>query len=280
MPSPNYGGKLSGNFGSYSSSRDNPFLEPSRQIADLIARLSSAQMQGSASGTPGINSGSFSWQSHAARPADPEVRDYMSNVLGGQRNTLDDYVRRAAGASIKRGGKTTAGGPPLDSALYQQAIESLAKGYGDRFRDAMNYNRYVKGTESSQVSDNMRNLQNLLSLQQRYLSSATDWKQKQTSLPGVTTNPDADLDRALKALSLEHLRRQMEMEQWQNAATKDDRQKALDEKIAAEERWAGLAVKPSLTWGPGDAAFNDLAGIRIGYQSPWQRKMSLNRRGL
>ncbi len=238
MPSPNYGGKLSGNFGSYSPSSDNPFLEPSRQVADLIARLSGAQMQGP-------SSGSFSWQSHVARPADPEVRDYMSNVMGGQRNTLDDYVRRAAGASIRRGGTTTAGGQPLDSTLYQQAVESLAKGYGDRFSDAMNYNRYVKGTESSQFSDNMRNLQNLLSLQQRYLSSAADWQQKQASLPGITANPDADLDRALKALSVERLRRQMEMEQWQNAATKDDRQKALDEKTAAEERWRGLVIKPS-----------------------------------
>ncbi len=137
----------------------------------------------------------------------------------------------------------TAGSAPLDSALYKQALEGLTKGYGDRFSDAMNYNKYVKGTESSQFSDNMRNLQNLLSLQQRYLSSAADWGQKMGSPPPVSPNPDDSQDRALKDLTLERQRRQMEMETWQNAAAKEDRRRALEEKLTSESKWTQLMQK-------------------------------------
>jgi hypothetical protein len=274
-------------YGRYSPSAGNPFLDSSRQIAELIGRLSSLQQQPASGQSSGVSDRLSNWGTHVARTGDPEVRDYMSNVLGGQRNTLDDYVRRTAGASIRRGGKGTAGSVPPDSALSQQAIESLAKGYGDRFRDAMNYNKYVKGTESSEFSDNMRNLQNLLSLQQRYLSSAADWQQKMGMPARVSASPDQGQDRALKDLALERLRRQMETEQWQNTAAKEDRQRALDDKMATETKWTQLMHKAGLAsklggaglWTAEDSALADLLGVKMGTQSPWQRRLQVSRRG-
>ena len=287
MPFPRYTTGSYATSGGYSPLVNNPFLEASQQIAQLIARLSN-QPQPTSAGSAGGSTGLSDWGTRVARPADPEVRDYMSNVLGGQRNSLDDYVRRAAGASIRRGGMNTAGSAPLDSALYKQALEGLTKGYGDRFSDAMNYNKYVKGTESSQFSDNMRNLQNLLSLQQRYLSSAADWGQKMGSPPPVSPNPDDSQDRALKDLTLERQRRQMEMETWQNAAAKEDRRRALEEKLTSESKWTQLMQKAGRvsqigTYGAGwtaqDEAMADLMAVRMGYQSPWQRRLNVNRKG-
>ncbi|MGO9567264.1 MAG: hypothetical protein ACLP5H_06975 [Desulfomonilaceae bacterium] len=287
MPFPEYTRSAYATSGGYSPPESNPFLGPTRQIAELVARLSALQKQPASNGSPGAMGGMSDWGTHVARPADPEVRDYMSNVLGGQRNTLDDYVRRAAGASTRRGGYNKAGSPPLDSALYQQAIESLAKGYGDRFRDAMSYNKYVKGTESTQFSDNMRNLQNLLSLQQRYLSSSSDWQQKMGSPPRVSTTPDDSQDRALKELTLERLRRQMETERQQNVAAKEDRQRALDDKLATATKWTQLMQKAGVAsklggsglWTAEDAALADLLGVKMGTQSPWQRRIQVSRRG-
>ncbi len=273
-------------YGGYPSSQDNPFVEPTRRIAELIGRLSTVQQQSGSGKSSGASGRLSDRGTHVARPADPEIRDYMDNVLGGQRNTLDDYVRRAAGASIRRGGRNTAGSLPLDSALYQQAIEGLAKGYGDRFRDAMNYNRYVKGTESSQLSDNMRNLQNLLSLQQRYLSNAADWQQRRVSSQPTPTSSDDGRDRALKDLALERMRQQMETERWQNTAAKEDRQRALDDKLSAETNWMQLMQKAGRAsqfgrtaagWTAQDDAMADLLGVKMGYQSPWQRRLSVSR---
>jgi hypothetical protein len=287
MPFPNYSGNSSPTYGGNSRSAGNPFLESSRQIAELIGRLSLLQQAPASGRSSGVSGGASDWGTHVARTGDPEVREYMSNVLGGQRNTLDDYVRRAAGASIRRGGKNAAGSVPLDSALYQQAIESLAKGYGDRFRDATDYNKYVKGKESSEFSDNMRNLQNLLSLQQRYLSGAADWQQKMGMPARVSASPDQSQDRTLKDLALERLRRQMETEQWQSTAAKEDRQRALDDKLASEANWTQLMQKAGRVsqigrtaagWTAQDDAMADLLGVKMGYQTPWQRRFSVSRR--
>ncbi len=76
----------------------NPFTRHINKLGSLVR---------SASGPAARQS----WETHIARPGDREVRDYMSNVLGGQRNQLDDYVRRTAGAGVKRGGMNVTGGP-------------------------------------------------------------------------------------------------------------------------------------------------------------------------
>jgi hypothetical protein len=151
----------------------------------------------------------------------------------------------------------------------------------------MDYNKYVKGTESSQFSDNMRNLQNLLGMQQRYLSSSADWQQKMASLQRVPATPDDSQDRALKELSLERMRRQMETERWQSVAAKEDRQRALEDKLAAEANWTQLMQKAGRVsqigrfaagWTTQDDALADLLGVKMGTQSPWQRRLNISRK--
>jgi hypothetical protein len=109
---------------------------------------------------------------------DPEIKDYMANALSGQRSSLDDYVRRAAGASIRRGGVNVLGGPDLESSLHHNAMKTLAAGYGQRFGDAVNYSKYKKNAQYGQYSDSIRNLQHLLELQKGYVSSQAGWRER------------------------------------------------------------------------------------------------------
>ncbi len=156
---------------------DNPWLAPTKGLMQWTSGLGDSVFGSGPVGTTGSTSGG-STGTYVANPADRAVQDYMSHVMGGQRNTLRDYVRQAAGAGIKRGGMNVVGGPALDSALHHSATQNLAKGYGDRFREAMNYNKYLKGTAYSQHNDSIRNLQNLLGLQHQYLSSQTGWRNR------------------------------------------------------------------------------------------------------
>ncbi len=119
----------------------NPFTRHINNLGSLVS---------SASGPAARNRGRRTSPGRATG----EVRDYMSNVLGGQRNQLDDYVRRTAGAGVKRGGMNVAGGPAMDSALHKNAMKTLASGYSDRFREAMDYNKYVKNTGYQISRDN------------------------------------------------------------------------------------------------------------------------------
>lgn len=146
----------------------NPFtsdLNTVKQDVDLVrTRIASMDSGGSGQFLP--------------RVGDQEVKDYLANALSGQRNTLDDYVRRAAGASIKRGGMNVLGGPDLDSTLHHDAMKTLAAGYGQRLGEAMNYNKYLKSVQYGQYADSVRNLQNLLGLQQNYLSNQAGWQER------------------------------------------------------------------------------------------------------
>jgi hypothetical protein len=153
---------------------DNPWLGPTKSLMQWTSGLGNTVFGSGPTGTTGSTS-SGSVGSYVANPADAAVQDYMSHIMGGQRNALRDYVRQAAGAGIKRGGMNVVGGPALDSALHHSAMQNLAKGYADRFREAMDYNKYLKGTAYSQQNDSIRNLQNLLGLQHQYLSSQAGW---------------------------------------------------------------------------------------------------------
>jgi hypothetical protein len=69
----------------------------------------------------------------------------MGQVMSGQRNQMDEYVRRASNAGVTRGGQNVQGGPSYASAANQQAMSNLASGYEDRFNQAMSYlaNQYT-----------------------------------------------------------------------------------------------------------------------------------------
>ena len=203
------------------------------------------------------------------------MRDYMANALAGQRNTLDDYVRRTAGAGIKRGGMNVVGGPPLESSLSHQAMSSLARGYSDRFRDAMDYNKYAKDTQYKQYSDKMSNLQDLLGLQHQYLSSGSGWQTHLGDQVLTDWRSDRDWDRTApeRDMTLQNMRQAVEMQRWRDLMEKQNRTLSQQEKSELETKWRQLAERAHYGWNPADGWWAQRLGVMMGYLNP------LNSRG-
>ena len=141
-----------------------PFSSRRTEIETLITQLREKLSQSSQGSYAGIN--------------DPAVQNYMDSSVGAQRKLLDDYVRAAAGAGIKRGGFGVMGAPRLDSTLTYSAVQNLAKDYSTRLKDALSYGSDVRESQKKQYQDDMLNLQKLLSLQKGYLAEEADWKEK------------------------------------------------------------------------------------------------------
>lgn len=121
---------------------------------------------------------SGNWGTHIARVTDPEVQEYMSHLMGGQQKSLQDYVSRAAGAGIKRGGMNVAGGPALESSLQSQAMNTLAGGYSDRFKSAMDYNKYYQGELQSAANKYRDDLIKGLGMQLQGLNAYGGWNER------------------------------------------------------------------------------------------------------
>ena len=253
----------------------NPFLGASDDISSLVR-----QLRGS------VGSSYVKGGTHVARPDDPEVLGYMEHVLGGQRKTLDDYVRQAAGAGIKRGGMNVVGGPSLDSAIHHGAMGTLARGYSDRFREAMDYNKYVQGTRYSQYQDNVRNLQNMLGLQHRFLTSRADWQNRFGDVQHGDYRGDVDWNRQepLRNIELERMKDQLAMEKWRNQIEREDRTRAIYDKNDRESRLRDLLEKAGLADKVGrfcagldvsDDQMLDYLGVSLGYSKPWDRKLTV-----
>lgn len=143
---------------------ENPFTAKKTEIESLINELRKKIDQNQPKTSTGID--------------DPDVRNYMDVALGEQRKLLDDYVKSAAGASIKRGGFGVMGAPRLDSSLMYAAIQNLAKDYSSRMKQALEYGANLNNTRNKQYQDDMLNLQKLLNTQKGYLSEEADWKEK------------------------------------------------------------------------------------------------------
>jgi hypothetical protein len=257
----------------------NPFSKPSTEISSYVNRL----LQG------GGSSSAATGGTHVAAPDDPEVLNYMEHILGGQRKTLDDYVRQAAGAGIKRGGMNVVGGPSLDSALHHGAMSTLARGYADRFKEAMDYNKYVQGTRYSQHQDSARELQNMLGIQQRYLSSQADWQSRLGDVMHGDYRGDVDWTRQepRRTLDLERMKDQLAMDRWKNQVEREDRTRAIYDKVDRENQWRGLAQKAGLVegvgrfgagWDFGDEMASDRLGVELGYLKPWDRKATVSKK--
>ncbi len=266
-----------GNFDYNSAYGRNPFTDAAKRISKLIGSQSFAVNR--TAGSSGSSSTSV------ARPDDPEVTDYMSHVMGGQRKSLDEYVSRTAGAGIKRGGLNVVGGPSLESALHQTAMKTLAAGYTDRFSEAMNYNKYQKEASYSQYQDSIRNLQNMLNMQHRFLSSQADWQTHVGDIRHGDWRGDVDWNRGApsRELELEQTRRRMETERLRNVWEKEDRQRAINQQNDQELKWRELAAKLGATtlhgntpvgWTGQDTLWMDRLGVQMGYLKPWDRKIS------
>ncbi len=225
----------------------NPWADQAGRISDLVE---------SAFGSLGNRRrGSFSLggtRTHVARPSDRAVQDHMSHVLAGQRNALDEYVKRAAGAGIKRGGLNVRGGPALRSSLHHSAMKNLAGGYEDRFRDAMNYNKYLKSTAYRQSQDASQNLQSLLGLQHQYLSSMAGRQNRLGSLMHSDWRQALDWKRnePFRNIELQRARRRSDMEHWRNQWERTRERDALERRNALGNRWSSLQSRKDRAWNP------------------------------
>jgi hypothetical protein len=252
----------------------NPWIEPTQQISGLLSELAKS-LRGSAL----AGGGASSLGTHVAAPTDPEVQSYMAHLLGGQRNMLADYVRRAAGAGIKRGGLNVRGGPALDSSLHHMAMQSLASGYEDRFQDAMNYNKYLKDALYSQYTDRMRNLEDLLGTQHRYLTSQADWRTRLGELQHGDWQSELDWSRQtpFRQLELERARLSLDQERWRNLMEQQDRAREIDTLTALENTWRQLKAKAEspygTPWTAGDHLALERAMVQLGIWSPLSRQM-------
>lgn len=280
-PPPGLGLSNGGGFDYPAAFGPNPWAGTTGLIASLLSQMRGGFTGPAGTGTRRSGRRSFGeWGSSVARPDDRAVYDYMSHVLGGQRNQLDDYIRRAAGAGIKRSGLNVRGGPALDSSLHHMAMGNLARGYGDRFREAMNYNKYVKGATYSQQSDRLKNVQNLLGLQHQYLSSQADWRNRLANLIHGDWRDDLEYNRQtpFRQQQLERARRQMDLERRKSMQQEVDRNWAREKQSDLEGAWQRLKAKSS---GPGARTPGDLwelerVMVGLGIRSPMSRRVSMS----
>jgi len=174
------------------------------------------------------------------------------------------------------------GGPALDSSLHHMAMDTLAKGYSNRFQEAMNYNKYLKGALYSQYQDSMQNLQNMLGMQHRYLSSQSDWQNQLANVMHGDWKGDVDWTRQepKRDLELSRLKDQVDMDRWKNTMERENRTRAEYEKLEQENQWGNLAQKYGQAYtvgkfGAGWTWEDDLQaerlGVGMGYLKPWQR---------
>jgi hypothetical protein len=212
----------------------NPWTAPTAQLSSLVGRMLGQYGRGSSAGA------SYgSWGVKPTGPDDPQAADYMQHTLGGQRSLLDEYVKSAAGAGIKRSGMNVRGGPAYDSALHHTAMSNLAAGYGDRFKDAMSYARQVNAEAYRQYADRMKAAENLLTQQQRYLASQSDWDARMGSLQHGDWRAQLDWERdaPLRQNKLEQARMQLEKDRWAYAAEIEDRRRSAFQAADQQRRW-------------------------------------------
>ena len=108
--------------------------------SDLATLMSGGGAMSSGAGSPYTDyGGTNAWTD----PNSPEFKSRMdtltNTMLSGQRNQVEDYVRRAALSGVQRGGYNVAGAPNYAGGLQREAINALAGGYDTRYTNALNY---------------------------------------------------------------------------------------------------------------------------------------------
>ena len=258
---------------------DNPWLAPTQQISDLVARmLATIPDQGTGSAGQGAGGSYGQWGTYTPGPDDPAVREYMAHVLGGQRNALDEYVRRAAGAGIKRSGLNVRGGPALDSALHQAAMRNLTGGYSDRFREAMGFAKQLRGESYSKYRDSMVDLQNLLASQHSYLSSQADWRTALANLKRADWLRELEWERDAPVrannLAMSDLNLQKARTNWTwEKLDRQEQQAELNEALQNIRRITNLS-RGYGDWNLGDTYDWERAMVDLGYWKPLTRSVS------
>lgn len=212
----------------------NPFTEKKNEIENLIVQLREKLATRPSSNPVGID--------------DPEVTKYMESSVTSQRKLLNDYVKAAAGAAVKRGGFGIMGAPRLDSSLTYSAIQNLAKDYSTRLKQALGYAGDIADSNRQQYQDDMLNLQKLLGVQKGYLSEEADWKQKLAT--AIRDDWEKQIqwmrdDQAAKS-SAETNRAKYAVEQLRAQSELQKLQQEIKQKLQDQAAWDRLMKKAGL----------------------------------
>jgi hypothetical protein len=231
--------------------------QPSNQISQMIQTLSKSPKR----------------KDYVARPDDPEVGNYMAHILGGQRKLMDQYVKGAANAGIRRGGMNAAGGPAAGSSLHHEAMKTLASDYSNRFSQGMDYNRYVKGTLHGEERNRMNDMQSLFGLQRGYLAARQsrqdrmaemkrqDWLTSLTKNPVVVQMPTAPAPAPAP----------------KQTPANQEAQLANQRRGELEMEWKQLLHKMDANpyhFSRSDNEKLEYLGTQLGYMTPWKRSFS------
>ncbi|MFC1834688.1 hypothetical protein ACFL2Q_08135 [Thermodesulfobacteriota bacterium] len=255
----------------------NPWTKATSQISSMVNRLSRSLGRGG-----GFGAGGGSARGMIARPGDAAVKDYMSHVMGGQRNQLDEYVRRAAGAGISRSGLNVRGGPAMSSSLHHSAMKNLAAGYAGRFSEAMNYNKYLKATQQSLYQSQMSQLQSLLGTQHSYISSQADWRRNLANLKHSDWRDRLEYQRQapFRQNQLARLKMDLKQDQWRNFNERREYKLNESRQQRIDRDWGRTLEKAAWgnsSWSPADHLRAERALTAKGVWKPLQRVITMKR---
>jgi len=160
-------------------------------------------------------------------------------------------------------------------------MQTLAGGYGDRFRQAMDYGKYVKGASYSQYRESLADLQNLLGTQHRYLSSQADWNDRLAALKHGDWQRDSEWEREspFRQLKLQQGQQQLRMSQWRDMNEREAHLRSLEEKNQLQRDWQrtiGLsAASVALPSAAGNLLRAERAMVGLGVWQPLSRSLRL-----
>jgi len=98
-------------------------------------------------------------------PYQQKFQTVMGDLGAGQRNAIDEYVKRAGLAGVQRGGYAPASNVNPQASLQQDAIKNLASGYGQNYGNALNYMQQLAAAQQAQYGQAQGQLANLWGLQ-------------------------------------------------------------------------------------------------------------------
>ena len=127
----------------------DPYADFNNEMAQYVAQLR-AGIGAPGSGGVGGSEGTGIFSTHVARPGDAAVQEYLDAKRSEQKRVMDEYVNRAATATVNRGGVNVAGGPNLGASGFMEGTRAIASGAGSAFDTAMNYNKYVEAQKQEQ----------------------------------------------------------------------------------------------------------------------------------
>lgn len=129
--------------------------------------------------TSGAGGGAASWNYGYPDLSNPEtmanIGRYGEGVMSQQRNALDEYVKRAGTAGVQRGGFNVQGGPAYASALHQDAINNLAGGAANRFKEGLEYTKGLYGSMYNNYNQQQDQAAKLMSLWLQGLGQGASW---------------------------------------------------------------------------------------------------------